>query len=146
MKIYVLGSNRFLKEMVACKDKLCELGLQGWIHPDYEAYNKGEKMDIWNRAHAGEHVQVKIENDYMRQHYKNICQSDAILIVNNEKNGQKNYIGPNVLIEMGQAYVNDKKIFLLNDIPFEVPHADEIQTCEPICLRGDLENIKKYNK
>ena len=80
----------------------------------------------------------------MRHHYKNILASDAILCVNNEKNGQKNYIGPNVLMEMGQAYVNDKKIFLLNDIPFEVPHADEIQTCQPICLYGDLENIKKY--
>ena len=144
MKIYVLGSNSFLKDMVAVKNKLRELGFDGWLHPDYEAYDRGEKMEIWNRAHAGEHVQVKIENDYMRQHYKNILASDAILCVNNEKNGQKNYIGPNVLMEMGQAYVNDKKIFLLNDIPFEVPHADEIQTCQPICLYGDLENIKKY--
>ena len=144
MKIYVLGSNSFLKEMVACKNELLELGLDAFIHPDYEAYNKGEKMDIWNRAHAGEHVQVKIENNYMKQHYWNICASDAVLFVNNEKKGQKNYIGPNVLIEMGQAYVNDKKIFLLNDIPFEVPHADEIQTCQPICLYGSLGDIKKY--
>lgn len=144
MKVYVLGSNKFLKEMVDCKNKLCELGIDGWIHPDYEAYNKGEKMDIWNRAQAGEHVQVKIENDYMRQHYRNILASDAILCVNNEKNGQKNYIGPNVLMEIGQAYVNNKKIFLLNDIPLEVAHADEIQTCEPICLLGNLKNINKY--
>jgi hypothetical protein len=142
MKIYVLGSNRFLKEMVACKNKLCELELDGWIHPDYEAYNRGEKMDIWNRAHNGEHVQVKKENDYVKAHYRNICASDAILVVNSEKDGVENYIGPNVLIEMGQAYVNDKKIFLLNEIPIGMPHTDEIETFDPICLHGDLRNIK----
>jgi hypothetical protein len=144
MKIYVLGSNRFVKEMVAHAQKLRDLGLDGWIHPDYEAFVKGEKMDIWTRAHAGEHVQVKIENNYMKEHYHNIISSDAVLIINNEKDGKKNYIGPNVLMEMGQAYVNNKKIFLLNEVPFEVPHADEILTCEPICLHSDLSNIKKY--
>ncbi len=34
MKIYVLGSNSFAHEMVACKDALCELGFDGWIHQD----------------------------------------------------------------------------------------------------------------
>lgn len=144
MKVYVLGSNRFVKEMVAHVGLLRDLGLDGWIHPDYEAFVKGEKMDIWTRAHAGEHVQIKIENNYMKEHYGNICASDAVLIINNEKDGKRNYIGPNVLMEMGQAYVNNKKIFLLNDIPYEVPHADEILTCEPICLKGDMKNILKY--
>ena len=142
MKIYVVGSNRFLKEMLACKDKLCELGLGGWIHPDYEAFGRGEKMDIWNRAHNGEHVQIKKENNYVKEHYKNICDSDAILVVNSEKDGVKNYIGPNVLIEMGQAFVNDKKIYLLNEIPIGMPHTDEVETFDPICLQGDLSKIK----
>ena len=118
--------------------------MNGWIHPDYEAFGRGEKMDIWKRAHSGEHVQVKKENNYVKAHYKNICDSDAILVVNSEKDGVKNYIGPNVLIEMGQAYVNDKKIFLLNEIPVGMPHTDEVETFDPICLSGNLKNIKKY--
>jgi hypothetical protein len=56
----------------------------------------------------------------------------------------KNYIGPNVLIEMGQAYVNDKKIFLLNEIPFGMYHTDEIESLDPICLCGDLTKIKNH--
>lgn len=146
MKIYVVGSNRFLQEMLDCKSRLCELGVNGWIHPDYEAFGRGEKMDIWNRAHNGEHVQVKKENNYVKEHYKNICDSDAILVVNSEKDGVKNYIGPNVLIEMGQAYVNDKKIFLLNEIPVGMSHTDEVETFEPICLHGDLRNILKNGR
>lgn len=120
MKIYVLGSTRFMKEMVEAKNQLQAMGLDGWIHPDYEAFVRGEKQEIIVRSYSGEHAAVKRENDYLRVHYKHICQSDAVLVVNLEKNGMKNYIGGNALIEMGQAYVNDKVIFLLNDIPTDV--------------------------
>jgi len=60
------------------------------------------------------------------------------------KNGKENYISGNVLIEMGQAFVNDKKIFLTNSIPTDSPYADEIISMDPIYLEGKLENIKKY--
>ena len=80
-------------------------------------------------------------NDYLRVHYKHICESDAILVVNLEKNGIENYIGGNVLIEMGQAYVNDKKIFLLNEIPTDMPYTPEIECMDPVCLHGDIGNI-----
>lgn len=52
-----------------------------------------------------------------------------------------NYIGGNCLMEMGMAYVNKKKIFLLNDIPQDVPYLDEIIAMDPICLRGNLKSI-----
>lgn len=80
----------------------------------------------------------------MKQHYEHILISDAILIVNGEKNGVPNYIGGNVLIEMGQAYVNDKKIFLLNGLPEGMSYIDEIKAMQPICLNGDLSSINKY--
>lgn len=144
MKIYVLGSNYFMKEMVDSKNKLCELGYDGWIHPDYEALVKGERkehLERWAKGGEGERAALKRENDYFKVHYRHILESDAILIVNLEKRGMKNYIGGNALIEMGQAYVNNKKIFLLGDIPMDIPYADEIQAMDPICLHGDLKNI-----
>jgi len=144
INVYVLGSSRFMKEMVETKDKLRELGFDGWIHPDYEAFVRGEKQDIIKRAYNGEHAAVKRENDYLRQHYKHILQSGVILFVNSEKNGIKNYIGGNVLIEMGQAYVNNKKIFFLHGMPTDLPYMDEIECMDPICLNGDLNNLAQY--
>lgn len=146
MKIYVLGSTSFMREMVKTKDDLIALGHDGWIHPDYEAFVRGEKKDILKRAARGEHAAVKRENNYLRVHYKHICESDAVLIVNLEKNGVQNYIGGNALIEMGQAYVNNKIIFLLEYIPKDLPYVAEIECMDPICLRGDLKNISVFVK
>lgn len=145
MKIYVLGSTVFMHDMVATKDRLLALGHDGFIHPDYEALVRGEKREMLERAakSQSEHAAVKRENDYLRVHYRFICESDAVLIVNMEKSGIQNYIGGNALIEMGQAYVNNKLIFLLNDIPFDMPYAAEIECMDPICLYGELGNIKK---
>ena len=144
MKIYVLGSTTAMKKMVAVKNKLCELGLDGWIHPHYEEMVAGIRNFQLERYDRGEMVQVKIDNDYFKSHYKHILESDAVLVVNEEKREIKNYIGGNVLIEMGQAYVNDKKIFFLNGMPEGLSYQDEIVALEPICLEGQLENIKKY--
>src|SRR3989344_5506552 len=94
MKIYVLGSSHFMKEMVDVKDRLCALGYHGWIHPDYEAFVRGEKQDILRRAFdMGEHAAVKRENNYLKVHYQHILDTDIVIFVNAEKKGKKNYIG-----------------------------------------------------
>lgn len=146
MKIYVLGSNNFIKEMVDAKNKLCALGFDGWIHPHYEELARGERQDQLEKWRNGERAAVKRENNYLHEHYKHILVSDAVLIVNLEKNGIKNYVGGNVLMEMGQAYVNNKKIFFLNSMPLGLPYMDEIEAMDPICLLGNLNNIKKRKK
>lgn len=143
MKIYVLGSSHFYKEMVACKDQLRALGYDGWIHADYEAFARGDKQDIVKRWRNGERSAIKRENNYLKEHYAHILESDAVLIVNLEKQGVKNYIGGNVLLEMGQAYVNNKKIFFLNGMPVGLPYLDEIEAMDPICLNGNLTAIPK---
>ncbi len=146
MKIYVLGSSHFMVHMVKCSEELRELGLDGWIHPDYEAFVRGEKKHIVHKWQNGEHAAVKREQNYLKQHYEHILESDAVLIVNDDKNGVKNYIGGNVLIEIGQAYVNNKKIFFLNGMPEKSTYLDEIESMDPVCLHGDLKNIKKHCK
>jgi hypothetical protein len=102
----------------------------------------GKTVAFIEGALPGESADFKRAHDYIRQHYNHILQSDAILIVNLEKKGIKNYIGGNCLMEMGMAYVNGKKIFLLNGIPSEASYVDEIIAMDPVCLKGNLSAIK----
>jgi len=92
MKIYVLGSNYFIKEMVKYKDKLRELGYDGWIHPHYEAKVRGEMPEDVEMWKNGERAALKRKHNYFKIHYQHILESDAILIVNLTKNGLENYI------------------------------------------------------
>jgi len=74
MKIYVLGAHLFVKEMVAAVDKLKDAGHDGWIHPHYVDYVHHQDLPHVRRNFdhyaKGEAAQVKIENDYLRQHNK----------------------------------------------------------------------------
>lgn len=130
-----------MEEMVSVKNRLCDLGMDGRIHPHYEAMVCGELPERLQRLQKGERVAVKREYDTFRDHYARILESDAVLFVNAEKNGVKNYIGGNVLIEMGQAHVNNKKIFFLYGMPTGLPYMDEIEAMDPVCLNGVLGDI-----
>lgn len=143
MKITILGSSAFRKEKVELFDRLKKLGHEPIIHPHYIESVKEGRTDIMDRIAKGEHAQLKIENDYIMWYYNAIVSSDAVLAVNLEKNSQKNYIGGNVFLEIGFAYVNGKKIFLYNDYPAkdECRYLDEIEAMQPIVINGDLEKI-----
>ncbi len=144
MKVYVLGSAKFMYSMVKARDDLKAIGLDGWIHKNYDLLVNGQLDKLAEDGTSQENAERKKRFDYLRVHYKHILESDAVLIVNETKNGIENYIGGNVLIEMGQAYVNDKKIFFLHGMPKDLPYLDEILAMDPICLDGKIENIKKY--
>ncbi len=78
-----------------------------------------------------------------RKHFDKICNPDnkIILIVNAEKNGIKNYIGPNSFAEIAFGFYFNKKVYLLNDI-YE-PYKDELLGWKVIPLKGNLNLIKK---
>ena len=71
---------------------------------------------------------------------------DAILVCNFDKKGIKNYIGGNTLMEIGFAHVNDKKVFLLNPIPKNLPYSDEIEAMVDVVINGDLTKLYNYGK
>lgn len=113
--------------MLDYRDKLNNLGHEAIVHPDYQAFIKGEKLEIWKQVMAGEHHQAKRQQGYIRWYYREICASAAVLILNFDKGDTKNYIGGNTLMEIAFAYVNNKKIFLINPIPETVSYYDEIR-------------------
>ena len=139
MKIEIIGSSYFCGEMVRFRNKLRALGRECELHEHYVARAAGKLPKLWEKMQK-EHAKVKIEHDYIRYHYNEILNSDAVLVLNFDKNGVKNYIGGNTLMEMDQAYVNDKKIFLLNSVP-QTQYREEIEALEPIIINNDLSKI-----
>lgn len=78
-----------------------------------------------------------------RAHFNRIIINDAyVLIVNEEKNGIKNYIGPNSLCEIACSFYYNRKIFLLNNI-YE-PYKDELEAWGVMPLKGNLGLLNKY--
>lgn len=143
MKITIIGSSYFKEKKIEIKKELIALGHEPIIHPHYEDFVAGKRQDIWKMVENGEHAQAKIENDYIMWYYKAIVSSDAVLVLNLEKNGKENYIGGNTFLEIGFAYVNDKKIFLYNDLPTEnvCSYLDEIVAMQPVVINTDLSKI-----
>ncbi|MFA4817542.1 MAG: hypothetical protein WC608_02315 [Parcubacteria group bacterium] len=140
MKIVICGSSKFRHEMVEYKEKLEKLGHDVFVHEHYIKSAKGEMPELMERI-GREHAVLKREQNYIKLYHDEIKNSDAVLILNFDKNGIKNYIGGNTLMEIGFAHVNDKKIFLLNPIP-DVSYADEIKAMTDVILDGDLQKIK----
>jgi len=79
--------------------------------------------------------------DYMRAHFDEVSAGDIVLVVNDEKHGVPNYIGPNVLMEMSLAWYQQKPIYILNDLPDDPRFEEEIKGFMPIVMKGDLAQL-----
>jgi hypothetical protein len=90
---------------------------------------------------SDESTNEKIKDDLIRGYFEKIKNSNAVLVINNDKNGITNYIGGNTFLEMGFAHALSKKIFLLHSVP-EISYKDEIIAMQPVVLDGDLTRIK----
>jgi non-canonical (house-cleaning) NTP pyrophosphatase len=88
-------------------------------------------------------VNAQLKQGFIDKHFAKIDTSEAILVINEAKNGIANYIGGNTLIEIAYAYSQGLDIFLLNPVP-EVGYADEIFGMSPIILNGSIEAIDVY--
>lgn len=89
---------------------------------------------------AYETATAKVHGDLIRGYFSQIQQADAVLIVNEHKNGIDDYIGGNTLIELAFGLVLNKRCFIYNDIP-EMSYTDEILAMAPTVLHGDLGGI-----
>lgn len=133
MKIAICSSMAFAKDMIKTAKDLRELGHKVTIQNDVEDYAQGivKQESKWE----------KIEFDPFKTYFKEIKKCDAIIVINKDKNNIKGYIGGNTLIEMAFAYVLNKKIFLLNQIP-KMAYTDEVEVMKPVVINNDLTLIK----
>jgi len=136
MKIGVAGSMQFTDKMIdACK-ALEELG--------HATFMSGFK-DRYAGKTAEEIEELKLvdkyEHDAIREFWQPMQDADALLVLNYEKHGIKNYIGGNAFLEMGFAHVLNQKIYLLNPIPDMPYYGTEIIAMKPTVIHGDLTKI-----
>ncbi len=140
MRITVCGGVKFAKQLVEVFYKLKELGHKPLMHEEMFKIADGTAKELIEDI-AKNHAEVKRKHGFIKWWHDCIKSGDAVLICNFDKDNIKNYIGGNTFLEIGFAHVNNKKVFLLNQIPEEVPYADEVKAMVDAVLNGDLKKI-----
>lgn len=146
MKITLCGSIAFIDEMDAVRKRLEEMGHEVKLPPLEIADESGKMIPVkeyyaMRKTAADDYEWVwKKKAEAMHWHFDKVAWSDAILVLNEDKNGIASYIGANTLLEMGLAFHLNKAIYLLKSIP-EVSYKEEILGMWPIVLDGDFSRI-----
>lgn len=125
-KIVISGSMKFLSDMEKCKIILNNSGFDT-ILPDADNWDdiKPDQINEYKRMASKKHFDaISAPETY------------GILVVNQPKKDNLNYIGANTFAEIAIAFYFDKKIFILNDI--YQPFVDELLGWGAIPLKGNL--------
>ena len=140
MKLVICSSVAFYREVITIKNELVDMGIEVVLPRtaermesanDYDVTHFFQESDNWSEQKA----------ELIRTHFEKIAAGDAVLVINNDKHGQEDYIGPNVLMEMAVAFNYHKPIYLLNKVPSDSSFADEINGMQPIELNGDIASL-----
>jgi len=142
MKICIISSLNFTEEIFNVSAELIMLGHQVTIPPTAKLIEEGKVTTnaISNEKVSGKIIERIIKQDSFKQNYYRINDADCVLALNYKKNGIENYIGGSTFLELGFAYILNKKIFIFNDIP-EMSYTHEIMAMQPIILNKDLSKI-----
>jgi Asp-tRNA(Asn)/Glu-tRNA(Gln) amidotransferase B subunit len=134
-KILIICSKRFYSEIPKIKEEL-DKRFEVHLPNCYDAPQTEQKM--WSLGKK-EHAEFKSK---MIKHSEQVISTmDAVLVLNFDKDNQKNYIGGATFLEIYDAFRYDKKIYLYNDIPEGMLY-DELEGFNPIIINGKLEEIK----
>jgi len=144
VRIVVCGSLDFTREIGKIRKSLLKMGFEVVVPKTSRDVLDGELSleRVLAEKQSGEIVGRAREVDPLNYYYREIMDSDCVLVLNLDKDGVEGYVGGNTLIEMGFAYVLDKEIYLWKDVP-DMGYTDEILLMEPEVLGGDLSKLKK---
>ena len=134
MKIFIICSKAFYSEIKQVKEYLENKGYEVFVPHTY--LNPEKEQEAWD---GESHSEFKAR--MFRLSEARIKNMDAVLVLNYEKHGIKNYIGGSTFLEMYEAFRNNKKIYMYNPIPEGLLY-DEIDGFSPIIINGDLELVK----
>jgi len=125
MKITIIGNMSFLEKFKEAKETL---------------ERQRHRVIVPEKDPMPEPIPPAVKRKAMEKFNENLKESDAILIMNYTKDGKENHIGANTLMEIGMAFIFQKKIYILNPSPEFCK--DELEAIEVQFLNGDLSKIK----
>lgn len=136
MKIFICASKYCYDKIPPIKEKLEKNGHVITLPNSYEDpfYEERIKKDNPNQH-------LKLKERFFLDQIDKVKNNDALLIVNENKGEQENYIGGSVLLEMYDAWRLKKKIFMFNPAPNNMLK-DEIIGLNPIIINKDISKIK----
>jgi hypothetical protein len=137
MRVGVIGSMQFTERMLQARDKLNAMGHDAFVTDLHTAF-------IGKTDQEKEVIKLHQKNnmDAIREFWHLMQDADAVLVLNYDKHGIKNYIGGNTLMEIGFAHILNQKVFLLNDIPDIHFYKTEIEAVKPVVINGDFSLIQ----
>ena len=125
MKITIVGNMSFLQKFEEARKFL---------------QKQGDKVIVPVKDPMSEPLPPSVKRMAMEKFNDSLKNSDAILVMNYTRDDKENHIGANSLMEIGMAFILNKKIFVLN--PFPEFCKDELEAIEAQVLNGDLSKIK----
>lgn len=131
-RIVLCGSMAFYSKMLDLRDELSLHGLPAFApDPDNDLFTTQEKSDqITKRRASMRHIRkVRDQSTF------------GILVVNFDKHGIPDYIGPNTFAEIAVALAHYKRIYLFQSVPRF--YQDELLAWGAIPLHGDIRLIVK---
>ncbi len=137
MNIGVAGSMQFTEQMMQVCSDLERLG-----HTTFMSKFKDHYIGKTDDEKEIQKLKDKYQKDAIREFWKPMQDADALVVVNLDKHGIKNYIGGNSFLEMGFAHVLNLKLFLMNPIPDMPYYGTEIIAMNPVVINGDLTKIR----
>jgi hypothetical protein len=144
MIIALCGSLSLGNEFMRVKGELERLGHSVLVPESLRKFELHTAEDV--AAFKSERADyLKIKPTYMRDHFDKIAGSDAILVVNMEKKGIRDYVGGNTFAEIMIAFYLNKKIFFMNPLPEHErleAFREELESIKPVIIHGDLDKIR----
>lgn len=127
---------QYTEKMLEARDELIKLGHNAFVTNLATPFigKSDEEKEVIK-------IYEKNNNDAIREFWRLMQGADAVLVMNFDKHGVKNYIGGNTLMEIGFAHVLNQKIFLYNPIPDIPYYKSEIEAVKPMIINGDLSKI-----
>ena len=137
MKIFIICSKAFYKDIPPIQQKLESMGHEIVLPNSYDNPNAEKE------SHAvGKEAHLDFKRRMFERSRRVTAGVGAVLTLNFERHGQPNYIGGATFLELYDAYILGKKIYLWNDIPEGILY-DEIHGFAPVVLQGDLSKLKE---